>query len=84
MSARYLIRLDDIAPHMDWPRFERLARVFEEFGIQPLLGVIPDNHDSQLQQFPEFAGDFWEQLRSLQAAWLGDCSARISACLRDS
>lgn len=67
MSARYLIRLDDVAPHMDWPRFERLARVFDEFGIRPLLGVIPDNQDSQLLQFPEFAGDFWEKIRSLQA-----------------
>ncbi len=66
MSARYLIRLDDIAPHLDWPRFERLARVFDEFGIQPLLGVIPDNRDPQLRQFPEFVGDFWEKVRSLQ------------------
>ena len=67
MPARYLIRLDDIAPHMDWVRFERLARVFDEFGIQPLLGVIPDNQDPQLRQFPEYAGDFWEKVRSLQA-----------------
>ena len=67
MPARYLIRLDDIAPHMDWPRFERLARVFDKFGIQPLLGVIPDNRDPQLRQFPEFVGDFWEKVRSLQA-----------------
>lgn len=67
MPARYLIRLDDIAPHMDWPRFERLARVFDEYKIRPLIGVIPDNQDSQLRQFPEFVGDFWEKLRSLQA-----------------
>lgn len=67
MSARYLIRLDDIAPHLDWPRFERLERVFDEFGIRPLIGVIPDNRDPQLLQFPELAGDFWEKVRSLQA-----------------
>ena len=66
MTARYLIRLDDIAPHMDWVRFERLERVFNEFGIQPLLGVIPDNQDEQLRQFPEFVGDFWERIRLLQ------------------
>ena len=67
MPARYLIRLDDIAPHMDWSRFERLACVFDEFGIQPMLGVIPDNQDPQLQQFPVYHGDFWERVRSLQA-----------------
>ena len=67
MPARYLIRLDDIAPHMDWSRFERLACVFDEFGIQPMLGVIPDNQDPQLRQFPVYHGDFWEKVRSLQA-----------------
>ncbi|MBM3968551.1 MAG: DUF2334 domain-containing protein [Planctomycetes bacterium] len=67
MSARYLIRLDDIAPHMDWPRFERLSQVFDKFSLRPLLGVIPDNQDPQLREFPKFVGDFWEKVRSLQA-----------------
>ncbi len=67
MSARYLIRLDDIAPHMDWPQFERLSRVFDTFDIRPLLGVIPDNRDPQLLTFPELSGDFWDKVRSLQA-----------------
>lgn len=52
---------------MDWERFARLKRVFDEFGIRPLLGVIPDNRDPQLRQFSEFGGDFWEKMRSLQA-----------------
>ena len=41
--------------------------MFDEFSVQPLIGVIPDNHDPQLREFPEFVGDFWEHVRSLQA-----------------
>src|SRR4051812_9506799 len=67
MAARYLIRLDDIAAHMEWEKFRRLERVFGEFGIKPLLGVIPDNQDVTLKQFPECAGDFWTEMRTLQA-----------------
>jgi peptidoglycan/xylan/chitin deacetylase (PgdA/CDA1 family) len=66
MSARYLIRLDDITAHMAWGNFRRLERAFDEFGIKPLLGVIPDNHDPELKQFPECSGDFWAEMRELQ------------------
>ncbi len=66
MSGRYLIRLDDIAPHMAWDRFHSLARVFDTYGVKPLIGVIPDNQDPQLRQWPEFTGDFWAEIRSLQ------------------
>lgn len=70
MAARYLIRFDDIAPHMDWLRFERLVRLLNEHHIRPLIGVIPDNQDPQLRRFPEFTGDFWARMRSLQdAGW---------------
>jgi len=67
MTAHYLIRLDDVAPHMAWDRFHRLDRVFDEHDVKPLIGVIPDNQDAQLKQFRECAGDFWTEMRSLQA-----------------
>ena len=67
MPGRYLIRLDDIAPNMDWERFQRLARLFDQFDIKPLVGVIPDNQDPDLLRFPKFAGDFWTEVSSWQA-----------------
>ena len=66
MAARYLIRLDDIAAHMAWETFRRFERLFDEFGIKPLLGVIPDNRDAKLKQYPECSGDFWAEMRTLQ------------------
>lgn len=67
MSARYLIRLDDIAPNMHWAHFERLTQSFATYRIRPLLGVIPDNCDPQLLAFPACAGDFWNQMRKYQS-----------------
>ena len=67
MSARYLIRLDDIAPNMHWEHFERLVESFGTYRIRPLLGVIPDNCDPQLLPFPAYDGDFWKQMRKYQS-----------------
>lgn len=67
MSVRYLLRLDDIAPHMAWDRFQRLSNLFDQFGIRPLIGVIPDNRDPKLLQFPRCEEDFWTTIRSRQA-----------------
>ena len=67
MPGRYLIRLDDIAPNMCWEQFTRLLRLFDEYAIKPLVGVIPDNRDQELLQFPKFAGDFWAEVLSWEA-----------------
>jgi len=63
-SARYIFRMDDITPRMDWGRFEALLTLFRRFRVKPLLGVIPDNCDESLNLQPSRA-DFWEHLRML-------------------
>ena len=66
MTARILIRFDDVAANMAWDTFERVVRTCEEFGIKPLIGVIPDNRDPELLAYPSRA-DFWNVVRGLQA-----------------
>lgn len=62
---RLLIRLDDITPDMDQEKFERLAALFEQYQIHPIIGVVPDNQDKMLRvQEPE--ADFWERIRALK------------------
>lgn len=63
-AATYVFRLDDIHPRMNWLVLERYLRVFEAHGVIPLLGVIPDCQDPELNQFPERV-TFWEELRQL-------------------
>lgn len=60
-----LIRLDDITPDMDWEKFERLAALFEQYQIHPIIGVVPDNRDETLH-IQEPRTDFWERMCSLQ------------------
>lgn len=63
-AARYLFRMDDITPTMDWGRFWALLRLFERYRVKPLLGVIPDNHDHSLNR-QEADPCFWEKINLL-------------------
>jgi predicted deacetylase len=67
LKGGYLIRLDDIAPNMNWDGYFRLKRLFDEFGVHPLLGVIPDNRDPELTTLPQCQTDFWDEIREVQS-----------------
>ena len=43
-----LIRLDDIAENMNWDLMEKSEVLFDKYKIKPVLGVIPNNKDSEL------------------------------------
>jgi len=64
MSAAYIFRLDDITPGMDWDRFWALMQLFCRHGIKPLLGIVPDNRDHNLNRRPPY-GPFWDTMRRL-------------------
>lgn len=59
------IRMDDITPDMDWESFEAFERMFQKYGIRPLLGIVPDNCDPKLSVNAPRA-DFWEKMQALQ------------------
>ena len=59
------LRMDDITADMDWDKFKRLKALFDQYGIKPLLGVVPDNQDDHLKCGPA-RPDFWEYLAGLQ------------------
>jgi predicted deacetylase len=63
---RFLIRLDDICPTMDHEKFARARAHFEAAGVRPLIGVVPDNQDPDLQIHPPDPA-FWEAIRDLRA-----------------
>lgn len=64
MGAAYIFRLDDITPGMDWDRFWALMHLFRRHGIKPLLGIVPDNRDQNLNRRPPYA-PFWDTMRRL-------------------
>ena len=60
------VRLDDITPEMDWPKFLRMKELLDGYGLKPLIGVIPENHDETLTGAREGApSDFWAYIREL-------------------
>jgi predicted deacetylase len=68
--ARFVIRLDDICPTMDHEKFARARAYFDKAGVRPLMGIVPDNHDPDLQ-IDAADPAFWEAMRSLRAKGWG-------------
>jgi len=66
-TAQYLLRCDDLCPTVSAERWRRLQTLIEEFGLQPILAVVPDNRDAELEVSPPDPA-FWERMRALQAA----------------
>jgi predicted deacetylase len=65
--AQYLLRFDDLCPTVSRARWQRFLPLIEEFGIHPILAVVPDNRDRQLQASPPDP-EFWAQMRDMEAA----------------
>ena len=63
--ARYLLRIDDLCPTVHARLWNRLRDLIQGFGIQPILAVVPDNRDPELQTSPPDS-EFWAQMRDLQ------------------
>lgn len=60
------VRMDDITPDMDWESFEACTKMLDAYGIQPLLGIVPDNHDPKLSIMPKDP-HFFEKMKELQS-----------------
>lgn len=61
-----LIRFDDICPTMNWEQWDRAEAVLRQYGVKPLLGVIPDCTDPELQIDPP-RDDFWQWVQGRKA-----------------
>jgi len=57
-----LIRIDDIAENMNWQFIYRCEELFDKFNLKPLIGVIPDNKDSELLKYQK-KENFWSEVR---------------------
>lgn len=66
MSARYLVRFDDICPTMDWDAWARIEPVLQAHAVKPIMAVVPDNRDPHLVAGAQ-AADFWARVRRWQA-----------------
>jgi predicted deacetylase len=65
-AARYLLRLDDLCPTMAHSCWARYFELIEQCGLRPILAVVPDNRDPDLDREPADPG-FWPRLQALEA-----------------
>lgn len=65
--AQYLLRFDDVCPTMSLNRWEPYVELVREFGIRPILAVVPDNRDPDLD-CAEHDPEFWSRTRALESA----------------
>ncbi len=70
MPARYLVRIDDVCPTMNWSVWEPVEEILTGSGVRPLLAVVPDNRDPDLDINPPAPG-FWDRVRKWQGRGWG-------------
>jgi len=64
LFAKYIFRIDDICPKMNWQKFEKLIKIFDNYNIKPLIAVIPNNQDEILEKdLPN--SNFWQEIKKL-------------------
>lgn len=61
LNSKYIFRLDDACPTMRVENWQVIEEIFDDFGIKPIIGVIPDCRDAALNFGPPCA-DFWEMV----------------------
>lgn len=64
--AQYLLRIDDLCPTVSAQRWQQFQALIEEFHLRPILAVVPDNRDPELQVSPPDPA-FWDGIRALEA-----------------
>lgn len=69
--ARYIFRMDDITPEMDWTFFWKYIEMFQSLKVKPLLGIVPNNQDRKLM-IEKPNSDFWNIMRRLQQENIAD------------
>jgi len=65
--AQYLLRIDDLCPTVSAQRWLQFQSLIEEFHLHPILAIVPDNQDPELQVSPPDPA-FWDCMRALEAA----------------
>ena len=70
MAAKYIFRLDDICPDMNYNNFVRIKEIFIKYNIKPIIGVIPCCNDNKLRMQAQghFVDEdkFWHEMKQLQ------------------
>jgi predicted deacetylase len=65
--AQYLLRIDDLCPTSSPEGWSQCTRLIKEFALRPILAIVPDNRDLELECSEPDPG-FWDRMSALEAA----------------
>lgn len=65
IETKYIIRLDDACPSFDQHRWLKLEKILDQFGVTPIIAVVPNNLDPNLSKYDEWP-EFWEWIKKKQ------------------
>lgn len=60
MKNKYLIRLDDACPTMIHHHWTRVFAILDQYGVKPMVGIIPHNEDPK-QNIDAPDAEFWSK-----------------------
>ena len=66
MHKQYLMRLDDASEYMDVDLWKRMEKILDKYNIKPIVGVIPNNKDPDLTDYPKDLR-FWDKTRKWES-----------------
>jgi len=66
--AQYIIRLDDLCHNSNLEKWERFFKLFDQYGIKPIIAAIPANKDPKLLKCGPYNPHYWDLLRKLQSS----------------
>lgn len=66
-APRFVLRFDDVTPHMAWSRFGDIEKLLLQQDIPALVGVVPNCLDEEIMVEPGSAPVFWDRVRVWQS-----------------
>lgn len=63
--GNYIIRLDDACEKRDIEKWDRMEKLLDDFGVKPLVGVVPQCRDNNMDKYPVDTS-FWQRVKSWQ------------------
>ena len=61
-KARYLVRLDDACPTQNKEKWEKIEHILDANEIRPIVALIPQNRDEELEVSESNQIFFWEEV----------------------
>lgn len=71
MKAIYIVRLDDAHPGQFQSRWDQIERILDDLGILPIVAIIPQNMDKDIDYGKGCEAAFWDHARKWQSKGWG-------------